>query len=123
VTYAQVEARKEKAVRFLRDVVGDDDRADEVESESVEDYATRKRLVIENTAQRRVNNVANGNNSMTKADLQEVCDQVQDILSQAYAPESSREDLAAAIGDALDLLENGPTDDTDDTDDGDDDQG
>ena len=123
MTYAQVEARKEKAVRFLRDVVGDDDRADEVESESVEDYATRKRLVIENTAQRRVNNVANGNNSMTKADLQEGCDQVQDILSQAYAPESSREDLAAAIGDALDLVENGPTDDTDDTDDGDDDQG
>ena len=66
MTYAQVEARKEKAVRFLRDVVGDDDRADEVEDESVEDYATRKRLVIENTAQRRVNTVANGDDSMTK---------------------------------------------------------
>ena len=113
MTYAQVEARKEKAVRFLRDVVGDDDRADEVEDESVEDYATRKRLVIENTAQRRVNNVANGNDSMTKADMADVCDQVQDILSDAYTPESSREDLAAAIGDALDLLENGPADDTD----------
>jgi hypothetical protein len=57
---------------------------------------------------------------VTKADLQDVSDQVQDILTDAYTPESSREDLAAAIGDALDLLENGPSDDTD-TDGGDDD--
>lgn len=67
----------------------------------------------------------NGSGSMTKADLQDVCDQVQDILSDAYTPESSREDLAAAIGEALDLLEKGPADDTDgddtDGDDGDDD--
>jgi len=52
-------------------------------------------------------NGGNGNN-MTKADMQDVCDQVQDILSEAYTPEASREELAAAIGDALDLLENGP---------------
>jgi len=67
----------------------------------------------------------NGNGSMTKADLADVCDQVQQILEDAYTPESSREDLAAAIGDALDLLENGPTDDgggdDDQDDDGDDD--
>ena len=63
-------------------------------------------------------NGGNGNN-MTKADMQDLCDQVQDILSEAYTPEASREELAAAIGDALDLLENGPTDDTDT--DGDDD--
>ena len=65
-------------------------------------------------------NGGNGNN-MTKADMQDLCDQVQDILSEAYTPEASREELAAAIGDVLDLLENGPADDTDDTDDDSDD--
>ena len=49
--------------------------------------------------------MANGNgNDMTKADLQDVCDQVTDILADAYQPEASRETLASAIGDALDLL-------------------
>ena len=65
-------------------------------------------------------NGGNGNN-MTKADMQDVCDQMQDILSEAYTPEASREELAPAIGDVLDLLENGPADDTDDTDDDSDD--
>jgi len=65
-------------------------------------------------------NAANGNGDMTKADMQDCLDQVQDILTDAYTPEASREDLAAAIGNALDVLEgNAPEDDTDadDTDD------
>jgi len=62
----------------------------------------------------------NGNgNGMSKQDLQDCCDQVHDILSDAYTPEASREDMAAAIGDALDLLENGPSADTDGDDDDD----
>jgi hypothetical protein len=127
VTYDQVEARKEKAVRFLRDVVGDDDRADEVEDESVEDYADRKGLVIKNAATfvtrhegRRRDDMANGD---TKTDLQNAIDQATQILSDAYTPESSREDLAAAVGDALDALsgDGGDDDDViDDDDDGDD---
>ena len=116
VTYDQVEARKEKAVRFLRDVVGDDDRADEVEDESVEDYADRKGLVIKNP-QRRTTDMANGD---TKADLQDAIDQATQILSDAYTPESSREDLAAAVGDALDALSGDGDDNGDDLDDDDD---
>ena len=69
--------------------------------------------------------MANGNS--TKTDLQDTCDQVEQILSEVYAPESSREELAGAIGDALDVLENGPDagddDDTDTDDDDTDDQG
>ena len=80
MTCDQVESRKEKAVRFLRDVVGDDDRADAVEGESAESYADRKGLVIKNTAprqlrtnqQRRITNMENGD---TKADLQDAIDQ------------------------------------------------
>jgi hypothetical protein len=34
----QLESRKEKAVRFVRDVLGDPDQADEIADESLEDY-------------------------------------------------------------------------------------
>ena len=43
-------------------------------------------------------------NGQTKADLQEILDNVQEILDSVYAPESSREDLASAVGEALDAL-------------------
>jgi len=38
LTRAQLESRKEKAVRFTRDVLGDPDRAEEIADESLEDY-------------------------------------------------------------------------------------
>lgn len=47
-TFRQVEATKQKAENFTRNVLGDDERADEIAAESVEDYAERKRLTIEN---------------------------------------------------------------------------
>src|SRR5215469_13959365 len=95
-----------KAARFARDVLEDDDLADDLKHESPESYAERKHISIINSPKRRTTNMTNSN--LTKSDLEDVCDQVQDILTDAYTPESSREDLAAAIGDALDLLENGP---------------
>jgi hypothetical protein len=102
-------------------VLEDDDRADEVEDESIEDYADRKRLVITN-ARRRVSAMPNGNggDTATKADLQDYIDQATEILEDAYTPESSREDLAAAIGDALDALGGNGGDEDDDDDDADD---
>ena len=39
---------KEKAARFVRDVVGDPERADEFEAMSPEEYATGKRIEIRN---------------------------------------------------------------------------
>ena len=49
LTRDQVEARKEKAVRFTRDVLDDPDRADEIEDESLEDYAARRKIKIINS--------------------------------------------------------------------------
>lgn len=46
LTRDQLESRKEKAVRFVRDVLGDDDRADEIAEESLEDYANRRKIQI-----------------------------------------------------------------------------
>ena len=70
--------------------------------------------------------MANGNGgSLTKADLADIVDQVTQLLEDVYTPESSREELASAVGTALDILEgNGDEDDEDggpDDDDADDD--
>ncbi len=42
----QVLAMKEKAVRFVRDVLDDDERADEIQDETPEEYAERKGIQI-----------------------------------------------------------------------------
>ncbi len=47
-TIDQIRAMQDKAVRFLRDVVGDPDKAEEFEAMSLEEYAEHKRVTIEN---------------------------------------------------------------------------
>jgi ribosome assembly protein YihI (activator of Der GTPase) len=49
-TYEQAEAAQRKAVRFLRDVVGDPEKADEIEALTVEEYADRKGFMLTNPA-------------------------------------------------------------------------
>ncbi len=48
MTRQELERRKAQAVRFTRDVLGDPDRADEIEDESLEDYAERRRVKLTN---------------------------------------------------------------------------
>ena len=52
----------------------------------------------------------------TKAELQEQLDSINEVLNGAYTPEASREDIAAAVGEALDIL-NGEEDDADESED------
>jgi hypothetical protein len=47
-TREQVEKAQAKAVKFLRDVAKDDDKADEIEDMSVEDYAEKKKWTLSN---------------------------------------------------------------------------
>lgn len=44
LTRDQVAAKQDKAVRFLRDVAHDDDKADEIEDMSLEEYANHKKI-------------------------------------------------------------------------------
>jgi hypothetical protein len=120
-TYDQLEATKQKAVRFARDVLQDDDKADDLDSESLESYAQRKGIQITDNPERRRRAVANGSSSLTKSDLADIVDQVTQLLEDVYTPESSREELATAIGTALDILEGDGEDDADLDDDFDDD--
>jgi hypothetical protein len=47
-TREQVEKMQDKAVRFLRDVVGDSSKADEIDDMSLEEYADKKRIHLAN---------------------------------------------------------------------------
>jgi len=117
-TYDEVEKTKAKASRFAADVLQDDDLADSLEDESPESYAERKRIVITDNPQPRRNIVAN--DDMSKSERHDSVDQALDILQAAYVPESDRETLAQAMGDAIAALE-GDLDEDDDGDDADDD--
>jgi hypothetical protein len=121
VTLEEVEKRQQKAIAFARNVLQNDDLADSLADEDPRDYAERKHLVVSNSPQRRKANMESGNGSITKADLQDQLDEIGQILSAAYVPESDRETLATAIGDALNVIE-GDTGDEDEDDDSDDDQ-
>ena len=83
----QVEARKEKAVRFVTDVLDDPDRAAEIEDESIEDYAERRKFEIINP-KRRTNTVA------SKAELQERIEEL----------ESENEELQSRLDEILDIV-------------------
>ncbi|HTQ59985.1 MAG TPA: hypothetical protein VMI32_07175 [Candidatus Solibacter sp.] len=39
LTRRQLESRKERAARFVRDILGDPERADEIDEENADDYA------------------------------------------------------------------------------------
>lgn len=126
ITREKAERKKEQAVGFLRRI-GEPDRAQDFEEMSVDDYAAHRGFELSNPRRKRRNFMANGNGT-TKQDLQSQIDDLQsqqdeigDILSDAYQPESTREDMAAAIGEALDILNGEDSDDSDDSDDGDDD--
>jgi hypothetical protein len=86
-TREQVEGRKEKAVRFTRDVLGDPERSAEIADESLETYADRKRFQIINPRGGRCR-------MRTK-------DELQDRIAEL---EQENEDLQAQIDDVLDIL-------------------
>ena len=114
--YYSILKTKAKASRFAADVLRDDDLADSLEDESPESYAERKGIVITDNPSRR-NIVAN--DDMSKSELQDCVDQALDILQGAYVPESDRETLAQAVGDAIAALEGDEDDDGDGADDDD----
>ncbi|MBM4087128.1 MAG: hypothetical protein FJ272_20250 [Planctomycetes bacterium] len=106
MTWDQVAGRKRRAVAFIRDVLGDETRADEVEQESLADYAIRRGFTAAENPNRRSNNVATVKDLEKEiADLEEALESVQDTLEGVYTPEASREALASAVGEALDTIE------------------
>ena len=77
LTREQVEKRQAKAVRFAADVLEDDDLADELESLTPEEYAEKKKLLINPTNKRKETK------SMKRDELKQVVkDAVSDAIKQ-----------------------------------------
>ncbi len=101
LTRKQVEAKKEKAVRFLRDVVGEElvprtdltgeELADQIDSESVDEYAERKKITMENPLR-------------TDREI------IEHVLTTCLPPSAGREERHRAISAAREALEGLPLD-------------
>ena len=98
LTYDQVAGRKDKAARFVRNVLGDSDRADEIEDEDVDDYAERRKIEVLENPQRK---------AMTNKELQE---RVREL-------EEENQDLNERLDEIGDLVGSDDSDDDADSDD------
>jgi hypothetical protein len=107
MTFDQVAERKRKAEAFVRDVLGDEDRADEIADESVSDYADRRHFTIQNPPSRKGNKIMA--DTRTRQDL---LDQIADLQDENDA-------LCAQLDAISDVLDQGDEDTDDDGDDDD----
>jgi hypothetical protein len=90
LTRKQVASRKAKAARFLRDVLDDPDRADEVEAESIEDYAARRHFTLKNPRCKEVTTMPQREKLEQVLDdrdrvldkLEEIRDEIEDVLDE-----------------------------------------
>lgn len=119
-TYRQIAARKDKAVRFLRDVLHDSERADEVEDESVEDYAERRHLRIVNP--RAVSPHIQEIPRERRVKTMDKREKLEDVLSDRDELLDKLQGVRDEIDDVLSEYD-GDEDDTDDDDSNDDDNG
>jgi len=112
LTRDQLQSRKEQAVRFVRDVLGDPERAGEIADERLDDYAERRKIQIANPAKRRMAIMARGK---TKAQLEAEIEELQ-------AENQELQDQLDAVADIVNPDEDDDEEDVpDDDDQGDDD--
>lgn len=103
-----------KAVRFLRDVVGDPDRAEEFESMSPQDYAEHKGVEIvanPNLVERKVNRMTRKSRADLEAELKDLQGYVEeledkiDTIADVVAEGDEEEDEEEEEGDDVDEYE------------------
>jgi hypothetical protein len=109
LTRVQAETAKKRAETFLRNVLQDDDRADEVAGQSVDEWAEETGRTI--TEERMTNPIME-----TKTELQGTIDQINDLVADALDPINTREDIVDKLQQIDDLL----NDDSDEDDSGED---
>ncbi|HXP87709.1 MAG TPA: hypothetical protein VN841_23455 [Bryobacteraceae bacterium] len=120
ITREQAERKKAQAVAFL-ERIGEPDRAEEFEDMDVEEYAEHKGVRLANPRTFKRRNTMPKSTGPSKTELEGRIDSAIDLLDDAYAPETTREDLAEAVGKALDILKGEDEDESDDDEDNDED--
>ena len=108
LTRKQLTARKAQAVRFVRDVLDDDDKADDIEDETLEDYAEHRHIKLANPK---------GATHMSAPTRQELLDRIEELETENENLQSRIDEIADIIGD------NDEEDDTDEDAGGDDGEG
>ncbi len=92
-TYEQLQTKKDQAARFVRNILGNEEKADFIESESVEEYAERKKIRIKNPG---------GKINMAKVnDLKEA---ILEAVAELDGSDGSRTNMFACIDAARDVL-------------------
>lgn len=99
---------KAKAVRFVRDVLQDDERADEIEEEAVEDYAERKRVVMVNPNRRKEPNMAR----QTTPSRRELEERISELEDENQTLTSKLDSITQIVNDD-DAEDDGEEDDAD----------
>jgi hypothetical protein len=108
LTREQLQGRKEKAVRFLRDVKDEPELADEIEEESLEAYAEHRGIQLSNPerkpamAKKSIEDYKDDNNELRQRirDLEDENGELQDRLdSVAAALEPDEEDEEEEVDD------------------------
>jgi hypothetical protein len=83
LTRKQLEGRKQRAAQFVRDVLDDPGRADEIENLSLEDYAERRKIKIADENPRGADAMQTKEELMQRIkELEEENDDMQDQLDQ-----------------------------------------
>jgi hypothetical protein len=121
LTREQLASRKEKAVRFVRDVLEDPDRAAEIEDESLEDYAERRRIQVVNPhggamPTVRLYNPRNPHNPRNPRNPREQTERPSrlELVHRIRELEQENDDLQDRLDKVADLAE-APEDETDQT--------
>ena len=108
LTRKQLTARKAQAVRLVRDVLDDDDKADDIEDETLEDYAEHRHIKLANPK---------GAAHMAAPTRQELLDRIEEL-------ETENDDLQSQLDQIRDIVGDDDEDGGADIDEGeDDDQG
>jgi len=102
LTRKQLESRKAKAVRFTRDVRDDPDRADEIEDESLDEYAERRHIRLLNPRQK-------GATAMATQTRRELLNRITEL-------EEQNDSLQARLDDIADLVTSPEDEDCEDDD-------
>jgi hypothetical protein len=110
LTRQQTQARKDRAVAFLLNVKNDPEPAAEVEQESLDDYAQRRRIRLSNP-NRRTANMA------TNAELESTLEEIGDLVDEALDPELTREELVAKLKEIAQIVEGDSGEDLEDDED------
>jgi len=98
LTQKQLQARKDQAVRFTRDALADPDRAQEIEEESLQDYAERRRITLKNPKGVKINFMSTKRELLDEIEeLKERNEELEEQLDQIagiVAPEEEEDEQA-----------------------------